>query len=83
MTKNPNATFVGTVEKIIRPLEPSEPEKAQIAVEGADPLYKELRIDNTLTDAIGNEVHLKQGTKVDVTVEAQSQQSTMKVDHED
>jgi hypothetical protein len=73
MTENPSTTLVGAVEKIIRPRVPSEPEKAQIVVEGADHLYKELRIDNTLTDAGGNEVHLKAGAKVEVTVEADPQ----------
>jgi hypothetical protein len=71
MTAKPSATLPGTVEKIIKPPHPSEPEKAQIAVEGADHLYKELRIENSLTDENGNEVHLKKGAKVDVTVAAE------------
>jgi uncharacterized protein YfaS (alpha-2-macroglobulin family) len=70
MTEKPSATLPGTVEKIIKPPDPSEPEKAQIAVDGADHLYKELRIENNLTDENGNEVRLKQGAKVEVTVEA-------------
>ena len=70
MTEKPSATLPGTVEKIIKSPDPSEPEKAQIAVEGADHLYKELRIENNLTDEDGNQVRLKQGAKVDVTVEA-------------
>jgi hypothetical protein len=40
---------------------PSEPDKAEIAVDGADDLYKEIRIENTLTDEDGNEVSLKKG----------------------
>jgi uncharacterized protein YfaS (alpha-2-macroglobulin family) len=60
----------GTVEKIIHPPHPSEPEKAQIAVEGADHLYREIRIENTLTDKDGEPVRLKEGAKVEVTVEA-------------
>ncbi len=70
MTENPSTTLAGTVEKIIKPIVPSEPERAQIAVDGADHLYKELRIENRLTDASGNEVHLKPGARVEVTVEA-------------
>jgi uncharacterized protein YfaS (alpha-2-macroglobulin family) len=58
------------VEKIIKSPHPSEPEKAQIAVEGADELYKEIRIVNNLVDENGDEVKLKQGAKVEVTVEA-------------
>src|SRR5580700_7828814 len=70
MTEKPSATLPGTVEKIIKSPHPSEPEKAQIAVEGADELYKEIRIVNNLVDENGDEVKLKQGAKVEVTVEA-------------
>jgi hypothetical protein len=70
MTENPSATLPGTVEKIIKSPDPREPEKAQITVEGADHLYKEIRIENTLQDENGVEVRLKHGAKVEVTVEA-------------
>ncbi len=83
MTENPNTKLRGTVEKIIPSVVPSEPEKAQIVVEQADHLYKELRIENTLSDSGGNEVHLKPGAKVDVTVEAEAQGVTPKSDHKD
>ena len=76
MPENPSATLPGTVEKIIKPIVPSEPEKAQIAVEGADHLYKEIRIENTLTDENGEEVHLKPGAEVKVTVEAEPDATT-------
>jgi len=78
MSENPNTTLAGTVEKIIKSRVSSEPERAQIAIEGADHLYKELRIENTLTDAGGNEVHLKPGAKVEITVEAEPQAVTTK-----
>jgi|HubBroStandDraft_6_1064221.scaffolds.fasta_scaffold191558_3 hypothetical protein len=71
MAEKPATTMPGTVEKIIQPPHPSEPEKAQIAVEGADHLYREIRIENTLTDENGQPVRLKQGAKVEVTVEAE------------
>jgi uncharacterized protein YfaS (alpha-2-macroglobulin family) len=58
----------GTVEKIIPSLDPSQPEKAQIAVDGADEHYRNLRIENTLTDENGDEVRLKTGAHVEVTV---------------
>jgi len=60
----------GTVDKIIKPVVPSQPEKAQIDIEGADDLYREIRIENTLTDEHGEEVRLKQGAQVDVSIEA-------------
>jgi len=65
-----STTLPGTVEKIIKPLHPSEPEKAQISVEGADDLYRELRIENNLKDEDGHKVPLKEGQTVDVTIEA-------------
>jgi hypothetical protein len=66
----PTVTLPGTVEKIIPPIGPNEPEKAQISVERADELYKEIRVENTLQDKTGNEVALKQGADVDVTIAA-------------
>jgi hypothetical protein len=70
MTKDkPSVTLPGKVEKVIKPAA-NEPEKAQISIEGGDPLYREIRIENTLTDANGQEVHLGQDDEVDVRVEA-------------
>jgi hypothetical protein len=56
VTEKPNVTLPGKVEKIIDPARPSKPEKAEISIEGADTLYQEIRIENTLTDKQGNEV---------------------------
>jgi hypothetical protein len=72
MTEKPSTTLNATVEKIIKPISPREPEKAQISVEGADHLYRELRIENTLTTEDGEQVRLKPGAQVEVTVEADS-----------
>jgi len=74
-----SVTLPGTVEKIIEPIHPSMPEKAQIAVEGADDLYQEIRIENTLTDDSGAEVQLKEGAPVEVTVEAEAVGTTAKI----
>lgn len=63
--------FLGTVEKIIKPPAPSEPEKAQIDIEGADHLYREIRVENVVTNEKGEEARLKPGAKVDVIVEAE------------
>jgi hypothetical protein len=73
MHEKPSATMPGTVEKIIKSPLPDEPEKAQISVDGADPLYREIRIDNTLTNENGEEVRLKPGAQVEVTVEAEAE----------
>src|ERR1700730_6890702 len=66
--EKPSTTLPGIVDKVIKPRDPRDPEKAQIVVEGADPLYREIRIDNTLNDANGQEVALKPGVPVEVTV---------------
>ncbi|HWY58940.1 MAG TPA: hypothetical protein VNZ03_31045 [Terriglobales bacterium] len=71
MMEKPNVTLPGKVEKIIQSSDPSEPEKAEISVKDGDPLYQEIRIENSLTDENGNEVRLKKGAEVDVTVEAE------------
>ena len=82
MTKEPekpSVTLPGKVEKIIPPPHPSEPEKAQIEVEeGADHLYRELRIENELMDKHGKEVKLKKGAKVEVTIEANESETKPK-----
>ena len=66
-----STTLPGKVEKVIVPHPSSgEPEKAQIAVEGADHLYREIRVPNRLTDAEGHKVKLKEGAEVEVTIEA-------------
>jgi hypothetical protein len=78
MSEKPTASLPGTVEKIIKPPIPNEPEKAQIAVEGADYLYREIRIENSLTNEDGEEVSLKPGAQVKVTVEAEAEATTPK-----
>jgi hypothetical protein len=76
--EKPSTTLPGTVEKIIKPIDPSEPEKAQINIEEAEPLYQEIRIENTLTDEKGEEVALKKGAPVDVTIEADKKDTIKK-----
>jgi hypothetical protein len=71
-------TLPGTVEKIIPPIGPNEPEQAQIAVEGAEELYREIRVENTLQDEAGNPVSLKKGAEVEVTIEAETEATTPK-----
>jgi hypothetical protein len=72
MSETLKVTMPGVVQKIILSPLIREPDKAEITVEGADHLYKEIRIENTLEDSKGNEVKLKAGDHVDVTVEAKS-----------
>jgi hypothetical protein len=76
MPDKSSVTVPGTVEKIIPPVHPSGPEKAQIALEGGDELYREIRIENSLTDENGDEVRLKKGAEVEITVEADPEATT-------
>ena len=69
MPDQAEATLHGTVERVVKSRYPGE-EKAEITVEGADQLYKEIRIENTLTQKGGQEVHLKAGAEVQVTIKA-------------
>jgi hypothetical protein len=80
--EKPAITLPGTVEKIIPSLHPDEPDKAQIAVEGADDLYREIRVENILEDPAGNTVSMKEGTKVEVTIEAEPHETEPKGDSE-
>ena len=58
------------VQKVIKSHHPTVPEKAELAIDGADELYKEIRIENRLTDEKGKETRLKEGAEVDVQIEA-------------
>ena len=71
MPEKPSITLPGTVEKIINPPLPGEREKAQINISrGGGSSLQEIRIENNLTDENGNEMKLKVGAKMEVTVEA-------------
>jgi hypothetical protein len=78
--EKPSTTLPGTVEKIIKSPDPRVPEKAQIGIEGAEHLYREIRIDNVLKDQDGEKVALKQGAEVEVTIEADKEDTVKKKD---
>jgi len=79
VTKKPKTKKPGTVKKIIKSPFPEEPEKAEIAIEDADHLYREIRVENTLEeDEKGKKVKMKQGAQVDVTIEADAEDTTPK-----
>jgi hypothetical protein len=62
----------GKVQKIIRPVHPSLPEKAQIEIAECDVLYREIRVENEVVDENGEKAGLKPGAEVDVIVEVDS-----------
>ena len=68
--EQPSTSMSGTVDTIIPSPRPSQPENAQIAVDGPDHRPQDLRIENTLTNEHGDEVRLKKGAYVEATVTA-------------
>jgi hypothetical protein len=71
ISEQPSVTMRGTVDKITRSPRPSQPEKVQIAIAAAHQRYRDLRIQNTLIDEHGDNVKLKKGAHVEVTVTAE------------
>jgi hypothetical protein len=70
--KRASTKLPGTVERVIKAHPYSgAPEKAQIAVEGADHLYREWRVPNQRTHENGHPVRLKEGTEVEVKIESE------------
>jgi hypothetical protein len=72
---DPKATITlpETVDKIIPATHGCKPEQAQIAVGGADDLYREIRVENTLQHESGNAVSLKESAEVKVTIAADAE----------
>ena len=74
----PSTTLPGKVQKIIKPIDPKLSETAEIAIEGAEELYREIRVENKLKDASGTDVALKEGAPVEVTLEAEEKDTIKK-----
>lgn len=77
--EEPSTILAGSVDEIIPSRHPSHPEQAQIAVDGASHRHRELRIENSLSDEHGDEVKLKKGAHVEVTIAAEGKTSTAKI----
>jgi len=71
ISERPRTVITGTVDKLIASSHPNQREEAQISIEGADPGYRDVRIENSLTDEHGDEVKIKKGAHVEVTVTAE------------
>jgi hypothetical protein len=76
MTDKASVILGGTVEKIIE--SPGQPDMAEIAIDGTGELYSEIRIENSMTDQDGDEVLLKKGAEVEVTIEVNTPSATPK-----
>jgi hypothetical protein len=77
MSEKPSVTVPGTVDKIIPSLSSENPETAQISLESDHDLFREVRIENTLTNETGGKVSLKPGSPVEVTITAEAGSTTV------
>jgi hypothetical protein len=68
ISEQPSTSMSGTVRRIIPSRRGMSPGKAQISVDLPEKRYREIRIENSLTDEYGDEVKLKRGARVQVTV---------------
>jgi|GEM_PF-1325065 len=73
MLEKPSVTLPGKVEKIITSLSPEKADTAQISIEPAHDLYRDVRIENTLTNESGGKVSLKLGSPVEVSMPREGQ----------
>ncbi len=67
-----STTMSGTVDKIIPSPRPNQPELANIVVTGADKWHRDLRIQNKLIDEYGEDVSLKKGACVKITLRSKT-----------
>jgi hypothetical protein len=74
----PCRTVPAIVNRVVKPIHPNQSEKVEISIPTADELFREIRIENTLTDVDGKPVALKHGVRVDVTFEAEIQDTIEK-----
>ena len=58
-----NVTLPGTLKRSFRLSATTSQKKAEIKIEGADDLYREVRIENKVIDAKGNPSKLKKVPK--------------------
>jgi len=63
-------TKSGVVSKIIPAIADHLLEQVQIEIDGAEPLFREIRIENALDDGRGKTIKLAIGARVTVTIEA-------------
>lgn len=63
-----STTMSGIVDRIIASPRPSQPEQANIVLDAPDKLHRDLRIENRLIDEHGDDVNLKKGAHVQVTL---------------
>ena len=78
----PWKTVPAVVQKILKSVYPDQMERIEISIPAGDDLFREIRIENTLSDVDGQPVALKSGARLDVTLEAEAKDTVRKViDH--
>lgn len=78
MSRKQRKKLRGKVNKIIKSSYPPSKEKAEIDIHEADDLYREIRVENEVTDETGEKASLKPGAEVDIIIEADSDATTKK-----
>ena len=78
--EKPSTTVPATVQKVIKPYYTHQPEKAQIALDEGEDLYREIRVENSLQDEQGHEVRLKPGVPVEITIAADEEDTVKKTE---
>lgn len=68
----PWKTVPGVVNKLVKPSFADQPEKVEISINGAEDLFREIRIENKFNGVDGGPVALTNGAHVDVTFEAET-----------
>lgn len=69
-------TLPAVVQRIVQSMHPDQSEKVEVLITEAEELFREIRIANRLTGPDGESVSLKQGIRVEVTLEAEMQDTT-------
>jgi hypothetical protein len=77
--RRPWKTVPGVVNKIVKPAIPKQTEKVEISIGAADHLFREVRLENALTDIDGQSVALTDGAHVDVTFEADAKDTVRRL----
>lgn len=72
MPEKHSVTLPGKVDKVIPSPSPHEADTVQISLQTPHHLYREMRIENTLTNENGGKVSLKLGSPVEVTITAEA-----------
>ena len=63
-----SVTLRGSVARVIRSVSNNGSDSIEILIDGAETLYREIRISNLLKDLDGKDVTLQPGSEVEITI---------------